>query len=82
MHIKERYTPVPMAANATYITTSDQIGGFLCKTAGTISVVAKGVTLVDAVAVAAGVYYPLPFYVGDTGATITLGGGAVGTLAV
>lgn len=85
--IKERYAPVVVGVDSTVITTSDQIAGFLAKTAGTITVTRNnenGTTtvIVDAVAVTAGVYTPIPFFVGFHGATITTAGGASGTLGV
>jgi hypothetical protein len=40
------------------------------------------VTLVDAVPVTAGIYTPIPITVPATGFTVTLGGGASGTLMV
>jgi hypothetical protein len=68
------------------------MGGFLSKTSGTITVTsfsADGstvVTLVDAVPLTAGIYTPIPmvFPAGNAGinATVTLGGGASGTLMV
>ena len=58
----ERYTAYLMGVNASLKVTRQSIGGFLAKTAGTITVVNdKGATIVDAVPVAAGLYYPLPF---------------------
>lgn len=83
MDVKERYTPLVIGVNGTATTTSQQIGGFLCKTSGTITVATRDptpVTLVNAVAVTAGIYTPIPFYVGPNGSTITLAGGASGTL--
>jgi len=60
------------------------IGGFLAKTTGTITVVdGAGNTLVDAVPVTAGAYLPLPFLIEARGVTtVTLADGASGTLAV
>lgn len=80
-----RYTPVPIGVSATYVFPSGSpqaTNGFLAATAGTITITnSAGVVLVNAVPIAAGVYTVMPFYVG-TGATITLAGGASGTLAV
>ncbi len=81
--ITERYRMTPMGANATLSTDAIQLGGFLAKTAGTITVVdKKGVTAIDAFPVAIGVYYPIPGLLGVNGikAVITLAGGASGTL--
>jgi hypothetical protein len=86
--VRERFTPKPMAANASLGINGPNIGGFLAKTAGTITIVSKDdrgvsdVTLVDAVPVAAGSYTPLPIMVPTTGYTVTLAGGASGTLMV
>lgn len=84
MFIRERYTAYPMGVNASLKVTRQSIGGFLAKTAGTITVVNdKGATIVDAIPVAAGLYYPLPFLLqSETGGTVTLAGGASGTLGV
>ena len=80
--VKERYTPIPVAANSTTTVLSSQLGGFLVKTAGTITVIADGVTLIDTFPVDAGFYLPLPFYVGGNGCTFITAGGASGTIAV
>lgn len=88
MVITERYQPLPLAANSTTLIRSDHIGGFLCTTSGTITVVVNNdigtgtTTIINALAVTAGVYYPLPFYLGKTGGSITTAGGAIGTLGV
>lgn len=87
-YVRERFNPIPMAANANYNVTGMHIGGFLAKTSGTITVVSKNaqgtadVTLVDAVPVTAGIYTPLPMIFPAVGATVTLAGGASGTLLV
>ena len=87
--IVERYRAIPMADNATATsTTSNSIGGFLAVTAGTITVVQNGnpntgtqnVILVNALPVTAGTYTRLPFLTMG-GFTVTLAGGASGTLA-
>lgn len=86
--VRERFNPVPMAANSTYVIQGPQMGGFLCKVAGTISIVTKDatgvndVTIVDAVPVTAGDFVPIPVMFPTTGATVTLAGGAAGTLMV
>lgn len=83
--IRERYRPQPMAANSTYRILGPQMGGFLTKTTGTITIVdvVTSVTLVDAVPLTAGVYTPIPIsFGGNDGATVTLAGGASGTLMV
>ena len=82
--VRERYRPQPMGVGASYEVRGGQIGGFLCKTAGTLTVTAKdGTVLVDAQPVAAGAYVPLPFLLPTSeGGTVTLAGGASGTLAI
>jgi len=82
--VRERYRPQPIALNATYQVKGGQIGGFLCKTAGTLTMTdSDGNILVDAQPVSAGAYVPLPFmFPTSAGGTITLAGGASGTLAI
>jgi hypothetical protein len=84
-YIQERYTPVSLGVAATYVFPSGSpsgMGGFLCITAGTITVTrADGVVVVNAFPMTAGTYVPMPFFLGS-GATVTLGAGASGTLAV
>jgi len=86
--VKERYHPQVVAVNGTAVVTSDQLGGFLALTSGTITVTVTNsltgatVTIVNAVPVTAGIWTPLPFYVGKNGCTVTLAGGASGTLGV
>lgn len=78
--VHERYTPVVLAANSTTPIKNSSIGGFLCKTAGTITIVnAVGKTIIDTFPVLAGIYYPTPFYLEGFG-TVTTAGGASGTL--
>ena len=84
MSFQERYKPVPIGVNATIKINPDQPGmcGFVCVTAGTITVVNNaGTTIVNAAPVAAGTYLPLPFGLesGSSG-TITTAGGASGTV--
>lgn len=86
--IYERYTPVPVAVDTTVTIHSSSVGGFLAKTAGTITVVANAAdgkaqtTIVDAHPVTAGAYVPMPFFLGKSGGTVTTAGGASGTLGV
>jgi hypothetical protein len=82
MSCQGRFQPQLIGVDGTYVGTNDSLGGFLCKTAGTLTVTrADSVLLVDALPVSAGIWYPLEFFVGD-GATVTLAGGASGTLGV
>ena len=84
--IQERYHGTPMAANTTFQITGNSIAGFLCTVAGTLTinfasngVPGGGAAVVNALPVAAGVYYPIPLLVNqDT--VVTLSGGAAGTL--
>lgn len=88
MQVRERFTPKPLGVNATIEIPGLYLGGFLAKISGTISVVAKNslgtgtTTVVDAVPVTAGVYTPIPLVLESPGYTVTLGGGASGTLLV
>ncbi len=80
-NIRERYPAKVVAADSTTQILNQSIGGFLCKTAGTISVTnSRSQTVVDAFPVSAGVYYPLPIYVGFPNATFVTAGGASGSL--
>lgn len=85
MLIEERYKPVVIGANTTYKLPDgvQAIAGFLCVTAGTITVVnQKGVAVVNGLPVTAGIYYPMPFYLENgSGGSVTTSGGASGTLA-
>lgn len=81
MNVQDRYNPEVVGVSATIPLYSDAIGGFLAKTAGTITVTsANGTVLVNAHPVTAGSWTPLPFYIGP-GGTFTTAGGASGTLA-
>lgn len=88
MNVRERFNPVPMAADSSYEIKGTHMGGFLAKTSGTISISARNnlgtgaVTVVDAVPVTEGVYTPIPIEFPSVGATVTLDGGASGTLLV
>lgn len=78
--VRESYTPVPVDVNATVTLGGNCLGGFLAKTGGTVTVVnGLGVTILSAFPVTAGVYYPMPFNVGE-GATFTTAGGAGGLI--
>jgi hypothetical protein len=80
--VVELYVHKQMAANTNH--TFDEaigLGGFLCTVSGTFDADSAGVAVVDALAVTAGVYYPMPFACrGDL--VITLSGGAAGTVGV
>lgn len=85
MNYKERYKPLPIAANSTIILDSDSVGGFLAATAGTITITRNNEdgtssNIVTGHPVAAGVYMPTPFYLGSRGGTFITAGGASGTV--
>lgn len=84
MNTYESWRPVPMAANASYKVGGNRIGGFLCTVAGTLTVTdADGTVLVNAIPVTAGTPLPIPMHFNtNAGGTITLAGGAAGTLMV
>lgn len=83
---KERYMPVLVAIDTSVRIGGNAIGGFLCKTPGTITLTnLAGQILVDAIPVTAGIYYPLPFLLvnnGGSGGVFTCAAGASGTLGV
>ena len=83
-NVRENFRAQPMGINASVKIGGSSFGGFLAKTAGTITLTdADGTILVDAVPLTAGIYTPLPFrFNTSAGATILLGGGASGTAAV
>lgn len=86
--IKERYNPIVMTANATVQITDAQVAGFLCTVSGFLSVSrltadsALAGLIVNTLPVTAGVYYPMPFFLGANGGSATCSGGAAGTLGV
>lgn len=84
--VQERYSPIPIGANSTVNITGSNIGGFLCTASGTITLVANAsggkpqITLLTAFAVTAGIYYPLPFFLGNNGGTFTTASSAAGLI--
>lgn len=88
MVIQERYVPLVVGVNATVAINNQSVAGFLCQTAGTVTLTALSsaesptITILSAFPVTAGVYYPMPFFLSKTGGTFTTAGGASGTLAV
>lgn len=79
---KEHYAAHPMGANATRV-CGVAIAGFLCTVAGTITVTdANGTVLLNAFPITAnGMFIRLPILAETSqGLTVTLGGGAAGTL--
>jgi hypothetical protein len=81
MIMKEYYGAHPMAANATQ-KVGAAIAGFLPTVGGTLTVTdADGTTIVNAVPVTAGIYVKIPLmFNGAAGGSVTLAGGAAGTL--
>lgn len=87
MAVQERYNALVLGVNGTANVTSTGVAGFLCVTAGTLTLtrtndVGTVITIVSALPVSAGVYVPIPFLIGSKGGTVTLAGGASGALAV
>lgn len=84
MFVKEQYSPQPISANGTYVIPSGvrSLGGFLCTVTGSLTVTNNtGTVIVSSLPVTAGVYYPLPFFLGEGGSgSVVLSGGAAGTL--
>jgi hypothetical protein len=86
--IQERYNPKVVGANATVNINTTSMGGFLCTASGTITLVSKATdskaqtTLLNAMSVSAGVYYPIPVYLGSNGGTFTTASSAAGLLLV
>lgn len=87
MKVEESYGYVQFAADADGLviglTNGGSIGGFLCQTSGTIKLnkdTSGGATIVDTLAVTAGIFYPIPLAVPPAmGVYATLAGGAAGT---
>lgn len=81
-NVREIFRAQNMAANATFRIGGTQMGGFIGKTAGAITVTdGNGTVLVDAVPIIAGVTIPIPLmFQTGMGGTVTLSGGASGTL--
>lgn len=84
MLTQDRFRPYVVGANTDLPITAISVGGFLCKTAGTIRLVrgSTSVVVIDDFPVASGQYYPLPFLLGERGGIFTTAGGASGTLGV
>lgn len=91
-HVKVRCRGQFLAADTTtFLSGINGVSGFLATTAGTITVSYQDgsngtsivtVTPVQAVPVAAGGYTPIPLEFSQNGGTITLAGGASGTLFI
>lgn len=83
---RTQYRPVLMDVNTTYVSGGREMGGFIAKTAGTITVNSTDPTtvlLLNAIPVAAGEVKWFPILIENgQGFTVVLGGGASGTLMV
>lgn len=78
---QELYHPEAVAANSTTIVQGQGLGGFIAVTAGTITVTNRaGVIVLNAFPVSAGAVYGLALFLGINSYTVTLAGGASGTL--
>lgn len=81
MSSREHYNAKPMAANSSR-KVGNNIAGFLCTVAGTLTVTdIDGTVLVAALPVAPGPFIRIPLFFNSTsGGDVTLAGGAAGTL--
>ena len=90
--VREPFRPVAIGTNGSLVLSGGHLGAFLAKTSGTITITitvgsyngASVVTILDAVPVTAGIFTPIPaaFDSVQNGCTVTLAGGAAGTLFV
>ena len=90
--VREGFRPIAIGTNGSVVLGGGHIGAFLAKTSGTITItITVGTysgptvtTIVDAVPVTAGIFTPIPAYFEpvQNGCTVTLAGGAAGTLFV
>lgn len=82
MQTKEYYNAHPMAVDGVRQHRGSVIAGFLAATTGTITVTdADGTDLVDTVPLTAGAFTRIPLvFRSSAGGTVTLAGGASGTL--
>lgn len=83
MNVIEKYTPTPLAVNSTNIISGGSVAAmFLAITAGTITLTRlDGMVALAAFPVSAGGSYGLALRLGHS-FTVTLAGGASGTLGV
>lgn len=84
---KYRYSPIKVGVDSTATISGNMIGGFLCVTGGTVTLVNhSGVTLINAMPVTAGQWTLIPFLLtntdGQNGGTFTTAGGASGVIGV
>lgn len=78
---KEHYSAKPIGVDGS-LTIGVTVAGFLCVVSGTLTITDKdGTVLVNALPVTAGQWTRIPLLTNtNAGATVTLGGGAAGTL--
>lgn len=86
-NFRERFSPRPIGVNGTLDIQSTHIGGFLPTVGGTITITAKDATgatttYLNACPVTAGVWVKIPMEITAPPITVTLAGGAAGTLFV
>lgn len=85
--VQESYSPIIFAANESkevIPSGGGTLGGFFCTINGSLTLrtlSATGTVIINAVAVTAGNYYPLPFAF-STAMWIVLAGGAAGIVGV
>jgi hypothetical protein len=79
---REHYRTQPLTANAVYRVGGAHIAGFLPTVSGTLTITdMDGTVLVDTLPVTAGTWVRIPLlFETSAGGTVTLGGGAAGTL--
>jgi hypothetical protein len=84
MQVREAFTPHAMGVNASRNVPGTYMGGFLCVTAGTVTITDfDGTVLVNAFPLTAGVMSPIPInFSSGSGGVVALAGGASGTLLV
>lgn len=83
MEVQEGYSANRIAASSTNDFRCNNVAGFLADADGTITVTlldTPNVVLLNAMAVVAGGYYPMPFRVGVPGVRVVTAGGAAGCL--
>lgn len=81
MYVQERYDYLNAAANSTKAINTKALGGFLCTVSGSLSITATegGASIVSALPVTAGIFYPIPIVLPSGGISAVLSGGAAGT---
>ena len=82
-----RWNPLIVGVNSTVQITGSRVGGFLPTVTGTAALVRRNedgttTTIFTGLAVTAGVWVDIPFYLSSHGGTFTTAGGAAGVLAV